>query len=97
MTQTPRGGHSRSQHEKPPNARNCRDAVEPRRLHSSSQATTQATKTCLDAAGAEIRRPFSRFSEAWATLEPTIVTALLADETEARNHAVAASESDARS
>jgi hypothetical protein len=61
------------------------------------EATTQATRTCPDAAGAEIGGPFSRFSEAWATLDPTIVTALFTDETDARNHAIAASESGARS
>jgi hypothetical protein len=61
------------------------------------ETTTQATRTCPDASGAEIGGPFSRFSEAWATLEPTIVTALFTDETDARNHAIAASESGARS
>jgi hypothetical protein len=61
------------------------------------ETTTQTTRTCPDATGAEIGRPFSRFSEAWATLEPTIVTALFTDETNARNHAIAASESGARS
>lgn len=49
-------------------------------LSARASSATPPAQTCPDSTPAEIEAQFERFSKAWATLSPDVVTALFTDE-----------------